>query len=62
MGSHQAYPVKTIFFSMIRSGSTLFSEPTAAMAGCSPSLLFKTIRGSGGKQIGAYTEATENRP
>jgi hypothetical protein len=47
---------------MIRSGSTLFSEPTAAMAGCSPSLFFKTIRGSGGKEIGAYTDATENRP
>jgi hypothetical protein len=58
----KAYPVKTIFFRMIRSGSTLFSEPIAAMAGCSPSLFFKTIRGSGGKEIGAYTEATENRP
>nr|ACN34851.1 unknown [Zea mays] len=47
---------------MIRFGSTLFSEPTAAMVDCSPSLFFKTIRGSGRKEIEAYTEATENQP
>jgi hypothetical protein len=47
---------------MIRSGSTLFRDPVAATAGGSPSLFFRTIRGRGGKHIGAYTVATENRP
>lgn len=58
-----SYPVKMIFFKIILSGSILFNEPTAASAGARESpLLFKTIKGRGGKEIGAYTEAIENRP
>lgn len=57
------YPVKIIFLSVIRSGSTLLNEPTAATTGqVSSSWLFKATRGSEGKQIGAYIEATENLP
>lgn len=58
----QQYPVRIIFLRIIRSGSTLFRDPVAAITGSSPSLFFKTIRGRGGKHIGAYTDATENRP
>lgn len=40
----------------------LFNEPIAATAGPEASPLFRTIKGRGGKEIGAYTEARENRP
>ena len=52
-----------IFFRLILSGSILLNEPTAATEGDAESTsLFKTIRGRGGKEIGAYIEAMENRP
>lgn len=48
------YPVKMIFFRTILSGSTLLKEPTAATDGGEPPFpSFRTIRGSGGKDIGA---------
>lgn len=41
----------------------LFKEPRAAMAGASdPSEIFRTTKGSGGKDIGPYIEANEKHP
>ena len=52
-----------IFFRVILSGSILLKEPTAATEGdAEATSLFKTIKGRGGKEIGAYIEAMENRP
>jgi len=52
--SINSYPVNTIFFRIILSGSMLLKEPTAAIAGAAlPSALFKTINGRGGNEIGA---------
>lgn len=45
-----------------RSGSILRNEPTAATAGADMSPPLRTTRGRGGKEIGAYIEAIENRP
>jgi len=57
------YPVKITRLRIILSGSTVFSEPTAATTGAafSPDI-FRIIEGRGGKEIGAYIEATEKRP
>lgn len=52
-----------IFFRIILSGSTLLNEPTAATAGEAASPIFlRAMSGRGGKEIGAKTEAIENRP
>lgn len=52
-----------IFLRMILSGSILFSEPTAATTGEAASPIFlRAMSGRGGKEIGAKTEAIENRP
>jgi len=57
------YPVRMIFFNIILSGSTLFKEPTAAtIEGLASPTFFVAIKGRGGNEIGAYIEATENRP
>jgi len=57
------YPVKITRLRIILSGSTVFSEPTAATSGAafSPDN-FRIIEGRGGKEIGAYIEATVKRP
>lgn len=61
--TEESYPVKIIFFRIILSGSILLKEPMAAtVAGVASSLIFRAIKGRGGNEIGAYTEATEKRP
>lgn len=52
-----------ILFKIILSGSILLNEPTAATEGdAEVGSLFSTTKGRGGKEIGAYIEATENCP
>lgn len=53
-----------MIFKIILSGSILHNDPTTTILGCVmfPWGLFRTIKGRGGKEMGANTEATENRP